>query len=78
VRLSEHDWTKQISEQIADGNGEPDIRHTLRVALCHGTAILRYAKLSTGEPLVTGRIERNKVVAASDGNCFIQRVGRSG
>lgn len=27
----------------------------LTAALCHGTAILRYARLSTGEPLVAGR-----------------------
>ncbi len=40
VRLSERDWTKQISEQIADGNGEPDIRHALCVALCHGAAVI--------------------------------------
>ena len=27
----------------------------LAVALCHGTALLRYARLSNGEPLVAGR-----------------------
>ena len=36
VRLSERDWTKQISEQVADGNGEPDIWHTLCVATGRG------------------------------------------
>ena len=27
----------------------------LAVALCHGTAVLRYAKLSNGQPLVAGK-----------------------